>query len=412
MADPVLEMQERLRFLAIDAGDGQRLAALREAPGLLDRVVARWDERLAHVPRLRELVESTVPTDRRHEGVRKHFDALLASDHSDETVAAHQAIGRAYDRMGYPPEYFALAFQSHAEAALERLSDDPDEAAQTLGALTRAMLLDVTVMLTAQVSSQEGRITEELDSARAREAEAQAEVARLSEALAAAAERSERSAHAVGDGAGALAGRLTEVAELGAGAASAASEGQRVVDEAVEIVAATRSGLLDADAAAAELETTSDEIARVTGLISGIARQSDLLALAAAIEAARVGGSGAGFAVVADQVRALSRDTASSLAEIEAKVAESRRQVEAVRLAAGTSRERAERLASDVAEVRERLTAIGAATDQSAAGLEEIGAASEELAAASQEGSAAAAEVTSLAARLAGLADELRSEQG
>jgi methyl-accepting chemotaxis protein len=406
-------MQERLRFIASDADDDARLLAqLRAAPGLQDQVVARWDERLSHVPRLRELVESTVPTDRRHEGVRKHFDALLASDHSAQTVAAHQAIGRAYDRMGYPPEYFALAFQSHAEAVLERSSDDGAETARTLGALTRAMLLDVTVMLTAQVTSQEARITEELDEARAREADAQAEVARLSEALAAAAERSERSAHAVGDGAGALAGRLTEVAELGAGAAGAASEGRRVVDEAVEIVAATRSGLLEADAAAAELETTSHEIARVTGLISGIARQSDLLALAAAIEAARVGGSGAGFAVVADQVRALSRDTASSLAEIEAKVAESRRQVEAVRLAAGTGRERAERLAGDVAEVRERLTAIGAATDQSAAGLEEIGAASEELAAASQEGSAAAAEVTSLAARLAGLAEELRAQEG
>jgi hypothetical protein len=411
MADPVLEMNERLRFLRIGPDDAVRLGALRESAGLLDRVVERWDERLARVPRLRTLVESTVPTDRRHEGVRTHFDALLASDHSEETVAAHQAIGRAYDRMGYPPEYFALAFQSHAEAALERGPADAAEAARTLGALSRAMLLDVTVMLTAQVTSQEGRITEELDSARAREAEAQAEVARLSEALAAAARRSEDSAQEVGEGAGALAGRLTEVAELGAGAAGAASDGRRVVDEAVEIVAATRSGLLDADAAAAELETTSDEIARVTGLISGIARQSDLLALAAAIEAARVGGSGAGFAVVADQVRALSRDTASSLAEIEAKVAESRRQVEAVRLAAGTSRERAERLASDVAEVRERLTAIGAATDQSAAGLEEIGAASEELAAASQEGSAAAAEVTSLAARLAGLAEELRSQE-
>lgn len=411
MSEPVLDLDERRRFLGLDAADAALLAPLRLRPELAGRIVARWDERLSHVPRLRALVQETVPTERRHEGVRRHLDDLLAGDPSPDTVSAHEAIGRAYDRMGYPPEYFALAFQCHVEAALDGAGDDPGAVASTLGALSRAMLLDITILLTAQVGSQEGRILEELDGARAREAEAQAEVSRLSEALAAAAARSERGAQGVGEGAGDLAERLSELAELGAGAASAAGEGRRVVDEAVEIVAATRAGLEEAEAAAAELEATSDEIARVTGLISGIARQSDLLALAAAIEAARVGGSGAGFAVVADQVRALSRDTASSLAEIEAKVDESRRLVRAVRAAAGTGRHRADHLAADVAEVHERLAAIAAATDESAAALAEIGAAAQELAAASQQGGAAAAEVSSLAAELAGLAEGLGARE-
>lgn len=411
MSEPVLDLDERRRFLGLDAADAALLAPLRSQPGLPGRIVVRWDERLSHVPRLRALVGETVPTERRHEGVRRHLDDLLAGDPSPDTVSAHEAIGRSYDGMGYPPEYFALAFQCHIEAALDGAGDDAGAVASTLGALSRAMLLDITVLLSAQVGSQEGRILEELDGARAREAEAQAEVSRLSEALAAAAARSERGAQGVGEGAGDLAERLSGLAELGAGAANAAGEGRRVVDEAVEIVAATRAGLEEADAAAAELEATSDEIARITGLISGIARQSDLLALAAAIEAARVGGSGAGFAVVADQVRALSRDTASSLAEIEAKVDESRRLVQAVRAAAGTGRDRADHLAADVAEVRERLAAIGAATDESAAALADIGAAAQELAAASQQGGAAAAEVSSLAAELTGLAEGLGARE-
>jgi len=53
------------------------------------------DERLGHVPRLRDLVESTVPDERRHEGVRRHLAALLAGDRSPETVEAHEAIGHS-----------------------------------------------------------------------------------------------------------------------------------------------------------------------------------------------------------------------------------------------------------------------------------------------------------------------------
>ena len=142
----------------------------------------------------------------------------------------------------------------------------------------------------------------------------------------------------------------------------------------------------DTAAALAELRQQAQQIDRVVDVIKGIAEQTNLLALNAAIEAARAGEAGRGFAVVADEVRSLSQRTQESTREISATVEALQRvvlqSVELMQTAcsqaegdAGAVTELGDHLgeiAGAVQRVSDMLTQIAAAVEQQAATAEEV----------------------------------------
>ncbi|KAE9650846.1 methyl-accepting chemotaxis protein [Pseudomonas sp. PB105] len=183
-----------------------------------------------------------------------------------------------------------------------------------------------------------------------------------------------------------VASNAVSTSEASRQATTEAEEGREQVAQAVSGMGSMVVEINDSTQSVADLAGQVREIGKVIDVIRGIADQTNLLALNAAIEAARAGEQGRGFAVVADEVRALAHRTQISTVDIEKMIGEvqvgaddavaamnkSLTWANNTQTLAQNAGEALERITSSVAKINERNLVIASASEEQAQVAREV----------------------------------------
>ncbi len=200
---------------------------------------------------------------------------------------------------------------------------------------------------------------------------------------------------------------LEELTAVIQGNADKAAQSIRLSETALGNNDTCSDGMIDLTTAAAELNDVGKETRKIIGTIDDIAFQTNLLALNAAIEAARAGETGAGFAVVATEVRALAARTAEAAAQTTRRIETMIDRIDQTSEGAACSMDAFQGVAENTVRIHQLVKEIADASETGAGGIAQVGRAVADIegvvqrnAAGSQELAATGDEMTARARRM------------
>ena len=346
-------------------------------------------------------------------------------------------LGQAVDRLGEQLAQIVATIQ-HAVLTVQSASQHTNETAkqvesrvsEELLALARAANLSVDVAGTA------GTVAENAEQVARRVTDISSAVAQMTASiqemdqnllnLATVVEQSVANTQEMSASIVQVAGNAERVRQESTSTDKQVREGRNEVAQLSKGMSSISDTVADVVTEMQSLDQASRQIGEILGLIEAIADQTNLLALNAAIEAARAGEHGRGFAVVADEVRKLAENSASSTKQIGQLVADIQRRTTAVlertarannlvqnnAASARSVTDMIETISSRVTEMAQLVSEISVATTEQARASEELAKASEQMGAMTHEAAATMREQAITSNQILQSVSEIESRTG